>query len=1257
MSSKSWTFWIDTGGTFTDCLSFRPDGALQRLKVLSSATLRGKIKRKLHPNTFEIHHSWPINRDIFRDYQFKLPGKTISNLLVRSVDFENNTIELSEDIDEEELQDREFEICSGEEAPVLCIRLATCTSLTEVLPPMEIRLGSTKGTNALLERKGARVSLIITAGFADLVEIGTQQRPEIFSLDVRKPRPLYTNVVEVPERIDAEGHAVQAPDDKSIESLCNKLQDSEAVAIALINSYKNKAHENVIDAALHKAGVAHVSVASDMAAEIKILQRANTAIVNAYLSPVIRDYTRAVLSKVPGGSLKIMTSAGGLVDAELFQPKDSLLSGPAGGVVGAAYVAGIMEEDKILAFDMGGTSTDVSRYDGHFDYCFETEIDGIPIFTPSMNIETVAAGGGSICRSDGYRLLVGPESAGASPGPACYGAGGPLAITDVNLLLGRVDPENFGIPVNRYTAERALEQLLSEMKEEVRGEQVLEGLLRIANEKMAEAIKKISISKGYDASEYTLLAFGGAGGQHACAIASLLKIRKIIVPFDAGLLSALGMGVAEIERFASRQLLQPLSTYRDQLPALFNALAKEAKDQLLKEGIPRSAIYTRRRVVNMRFKGQESTLEIFFDNPDALKCQFRNAYENLYGHWVEGDIEIESIRLVAAARQDHALPTFKDSKKYKPDAFKYVHSYTAAGWKDIPAYEWVELAPGADIDGPALIMSATSTVFVDEGWHLVLGTDLNAVISSHSNLQLESTTRAKSASTAASIELFSNRFKSVADEMGAVLQRTSFSVNVKERLDFSCAAMDANGFLVANAPHIPVHLGGLGICVRSVIEHITLHPGDVVITNHPAYGGSHLPDITLVSPVFDDHLKLVGYVANRAHHAELGGIAPGSVPANARHLAEEGVVIPPTLLVKGGKTDWEKIRHLLSHSIYPSRAVDENLADLNGALASIRTGVKALQTLCRSYGTDIVQSYMEALQQYSDQALRDIFGQMADNEWQAVEYLDDGHRIEVKIRKDRNHIHFDFSGSSGLHPGNLNATFAILNSAIIYVLKLMITAPIPLNEGIMRQVQISVPPGYLNPVFHEDPTKCPAVVGGNTETSQRIVDTLIKALRLAACSQGTMNNLIFGNAQFGFYETIGGGVGAGDGFHGASGVHQHMTNTKITDPEIMEFRYPVRVHRMAIRKGSGGKGRWNGGDGIVREITFNDAVDLNILSQHRREAPFGLSGGQPGKTGRQWVIRRDGTKLVLNGIDGLKLDKGDRVIMETPGGGGWGAEV
>ena len=1245
---KHWKIWIDTGGTFTDCLAFDPIGNLQRIKILSSGRLRGKVIANIG-NELKVHISWPVKHDIFNGYYFKIFDHKQPQYSIISTQVDANSITL--DRDPGEIAHCDFEIYSGEEAPVLASRLATETPLGKSLPAIEMRLGSTIGTNALLEKKGCKVVFIVTEGMKDLLEIGTQQRPDLFAINIVKNPPLYSKVFEVNERINSNGKILKSIDNRKVDQLISEIKDvnADAVAVALMNSHRNPKHEDLLYEKLMENDFKYVSTSSGLANEIGLLSRAQTSVVNAYLSRIIEDYLIAVTSKIDHGSLKVMTSAGGLVDSKLFLPKDSLLSGPAGGVVGSVKIAGDLGFNKILSFDMGGTSTDVSRFAGKYDYNFVTEINKISMFSPAMAIETVAAGGGSICDFDGLKLKVGPESAGAFPGPACYGNNGPLAITDVNILLGRIDDSNFSIPLNRDAARLAFKKVKSKMENPDSDEDILLGFVRIANEKMAEAIRKISISKGYDPSEYALLAFGGAGGQHACSVADLLNINKVIIPYDAGLLSAYGMGNAEIERFVIRQLLKPLREVDQLLDKYFKEMELEAIANLGKEGISEDHIYTRNKFAYLRFKGQENTIEIeYADIP--LASAFKTAYEKLYGHWLNNEaIEIESIKLIAASLEEETVADSTSFHRHQPDTDKKVNCFVTDCWQKTPVFIWEHLEVGAQFTGPAILLSNNSTVFVEDSWSLAIEKNKNAILtrtSDNGNIDPKITEMAE-------LELFTNRFKSVADNMGAILQRTSFSVNVKDRMDFSCAVLNSDGYLVANAPHIPVHLGSLGVCVRKVMATVSMKEGDVIITNHPGYGGSHLPDVTLIAPVFHKN-QLIAFVANRAHHAELGGKTPGSMPADATSLGEEGVVIKPTWLIKRNLSCTHEIRKLLTESPYPSRAIEENLADLNGAVASINTGVKGIIGLCENHGKAKVLEYMDKLLDYSGMSISNTFNKLKNRKWNAVEYLDDGSEIKVNIKKEHKEIVFDFTGSSPTHPGNLNANLAILNSAVVYVLRLMMEEQLPLNEGIMKNVKIVAPECMLNPAFDEDPMKSPAVVGGNTETSQRIVDTLIKALKLAACSQGTMNNLIFGNERFGFYETIGGGVGAGQGFNGADAVHQHMTNTKITDPEVLEFRYPVVLEEMCIRKNSGGKGKWNGGNGIVRQIKFEEDVILTILSQHRTTRPFGMEGGASGKPGKQVLIRSSGEKIILKSIETIEVKRGDRIRIETPGGGGFG---
>ena len=1259
-----WHLHIDTGGTFTDCLAHSPTGEVHRSKVLSNGTLRGKVLARVSKNVLRVQVSWNIVQDIFAGYAFQLIGTDHPLLRVQRFDGARQEIHLETIPADIHPEQHDFLITAKEEAPVLAARLVTRTPLHQPLPPIDMRLGTTRGTNAMLERKGASTAILLTRGFCDLLAIGTQQRPDIFALNIIKPLPYYTTVIEVAERLDARGQVVEPLAQAEIERIIRELRacQAETVAVALLHSYRNPVHENSLIEALQQADFPFVSGSADLAPTIKILPRAKTALVNAYLSPIIRQYLDTIRGSLTEGSLNVMTSAGGLTDANYFRPKDSLLSGPAGGVVGAASVLQQVRTaypgmDSILTLDMGGTSTDVSRYAGEYDYRYITQVGDIELASPSLAIETVAAGGGSVCAFDGYQLTVGPESAGAQPGPACYGLGGPLTLTDLNLLLGRLQPDSFGIPIRKGAAQQALADLQHAMREQGEAshsdEAVLLGLLRIANEKMTEAIRKISVRRGYDPAQHALLAFGGAGGQHATAVAELLGCKQVIIPQDAGLLSAYGMGYATVERFASEQVLQPLDEIEANLPATVKRLTQQACGQLQQEGYRAEQITVRLTQLFLRFRGQEACLEINYQANTHIQTAFRSAYESLYGHWLEDQVlEVESVKVVVST----LLPPLEIRTRptaYQAEAVSQQTAWTADGWQTVSVYSGEALQAGASLIGPALVSGQHATIWIDTGWKFSLDAYRHALLID--NRKHSGKSDHSEQPEAAQLSLFMHRFAAIAASMGALLERTSFSVNVKERLDFSCALLDAEGKLVVNAPHIPVHLGSLGLCVRQVQKHLPMKAGDVVITNHPGYGGSHLPDITLISPVFIEK-QLVGYMANRAHHAEVGGKRPGSMPPDATTLAEEGVVITPTYLIRQGVPQWEAIEQLLTSAPYPTRSLAENLADLNGALASIRWGREALQQLCVRHTIPTVRHYMTALQEYTHARLQEaiLAAFPTGSQLRATEYLDDGTPLQVAITLNNEKIMVDFSGSGGVHPGNLNATLAIVNSVVMYVLRLLMPEPIPLNEGLMQGITLRVPTSLLNPPFPDDARQCPAVVGGNTETSQRLTDTLLKALGLAAGSQGTMNNLLFGNDRFGYYETIGGGAGAGPDFCGADAVHQHMTNTRITDPEVLEFRYPVRLNCFAIRSGSGGAGRRPGGNGIVRQLTFLEPVSLTVLTQHRKQAPYSLAGGQPGQTGKQYIIRQDGTTEPLAGIDQAEMQTGDAIIIETPGGGGYG---
>jgi len=1258
MSERRWRVWIDTGGTFTDGLAVDPRGGMHRTKILSTAALRGVVVGRDGPSTLRIRESWGAVPDLVRGFAFRLLDRHHPALSVVRYDPKRSILELSSELACQLPERVPFEVRSSEEAPVLAARLLTGTPGPRPLPVEALRLGTTLGTNALLERRGARVALFITRGFADVLRIGDQQRPDLFALEVRTPEPLYDAVAEVPERLAADGSVILPLDVDSVgeRAAALKRDGCEAAAVVLMHAHRNPAHERELEAFLLRLGFRHVSRSSDLAPAIKIVPRAETTVVDAYLAPRLREYLDRVRERLENGRMQVMTSAGGLVGPSEFRPKDGLLSGPAGGVVGASLAGRRAGFERTIAFDMGGTSTDVSRFDGDFEYVFEHRVGDARLVAPALQIETVAAGGGSRCWFDGRRARVGPESAGASPGPACYGIGGPLTLTDVNLLAGRLEPERFGIPIDPSAAEERLGELLREM--DLRSGQghdagdLIDGFLDIADERMADAIRRVSLRRGHDPSEYALVAFGGAGGQHACAVAGRLGISTIVVPPEAGLLSAFGLRHALVERFAARQVLEPLERVEDRIAGWIDDLSARAVAAVKAEGDGDVEIVVRRRIAHLRFVGQEATLGIEIEDGRPLRDAFERRYEELFGHRPEGrPLELESLRVVASTAPAPVSVASTPAETSKVEPHRTRDARFGGRWIETSVFDRERLQPGSRASGPAVILESTGTTVVEPGWDarmdgggaLILGRTAAAAPRDES-LRPE----------AVRLELFTNRFGAIAREMGERMRATAISTNVRERLDFSCAVLDAGGELVVNAPHIPVHLGALGLCVRALRETIAMEPGDVVVTNHPAFGGSHLPDVTVVTPV---HGKsgLVGYVATRAHHGEIGGCRPGSMPPAARRLVEEGVVIDPTWIVRRGEPRWREIRRILESAPWPTRAVEDNLADLRAAVAANHAGAAALLALEERHGREVVARTMAALEDLAEVRIRAALDGIPDGSYRAEERLDDGSPLCVRIDVAGDRARLDFEGSAGVHPGNLNATPAIVRSAVIYVLRLLVREPLPLNEGLMRAVEVVIPEGILHPPFPGDPALAPAVVGGNVETSQRLVDTLLKALGLVACSQGTMNNVSFGDERFGYYETVCGGCGAGPGFDGASAVHSHMTNTRITDPEILEHRYPVRVERFAVRAGSGGAGRFRGGDGVIREITFLAPLELSILSQHRTVAPYGLDGGEPGSPGSQRVIRaKDGAIQTLGPIDGTRVEAGDRLVLETPGGGGYG---
>jgi 5-oxoprolinase (ATP-hydrolysing) len=1254
-----WRFSVDTGGTFTDCLAFDPQGVAHRIKVLSSSSLRATVVERLAPNRVRLSLGLHLECDALRGLTLRALGAETSSLRLLSFDPATQIVSLAGALPPGV---ERVAMVSPEPAPLFCARLVTQTALDEALPPLAMRLATTRGTNALLERRGAACALITTCGFADVLAIGDQARPDLFAQRVERPEPLPRIVCEINERVDAAGQVLRSLDLAAVERIAGALRREgvQSVALSFANAYANPEHERAAAEVLRALGFAHVAVSSALSSRLNFLRRTQTAAVDAYLGPIVRSYVDEVATPLESSQLHLMTSAGGLIAADSYLAKDSLLSGPAGGVVGAAAAGKAGGRDRLIGFDMGGTSTDVSRYDDGFSYEYELEIAGARIQTPTLAIETVAAGGGSICSFLDGAFRVGPESAGADPGPACYGLGGPLTITDVNLLLGRLAPDRFGIPVQQAAAERRCQELLSiasaaDAAASVGKEAILAGLLDIANQRMAEAIRRISVREGYDPAEYALLAFGGAGGQHACAIADLLDMDTVVVPPDAGLLSALGLSEASIERFRETQLLQSLAQARGELERRFAALGEACLEAVRSEGVAKGSARVTRCALHMRFRGQDATLDVDYTEAGGVEQAFLERYRQVFGHVPEArEIEVVSLHAVAASTPSSPREVVPVDASHEATPVDAQRAYFRGEWIDAPLFDRGSLAPGARLYGPAIVCEAHSTTVIEPDWTGAIDAAGAIVLRKHvGGVAPEADSRERP--EAVQVELFASRFQAIAREMGAQLQRTAVSTNVKERLDFSCALLDAEGRLVVNAPHIPVHLGAMGMCVRAVAAKLDLQPGDVVITNHPAFGGSHLPDITVVTPVFADEGKLVGYVANRAHHAEIGGARPGSMPPDATTLAVEGVVIEPQLLIERGEPRWQALESLLLSGRFPSRNVSDNLADLRAAVAANERGRSALLDLVARFGPDAVSHYMAALQQQAERAMRRALAALDDGAYTARELLDDGTPIAVRFEITGDRAAIDFAGSGGQHPGNLNATPAIVTSALLYVLRVLIDEPLPLNEGLLAPVEVTIPSGLLNPAFPRDPARCPAVVGGNVETSQRVVDTLLKALKLQAGSQGTMNNLLFGTERFGYYETIGGGTGAGPGFAGASAVHSHMTNTHITDVEVIEHRYPVRLERFEIRRGSGGNGQWRGGDGIRRVLRFLEPMQVSVLTQHRTVAPFGLAGGEEGEPGRQRVIRADGMEIVLKSVDGCDVQAGDQLIMETPGGGGYGA--
>lgn len=1164
-----WQIRIDVGGTFTDGWARSPEGKRFRCKVLSSGVLRIRVQA--------LNDGWAVCERELSPHDQGLEGfRTSGGLEVLESVPSQGLLRLSGAVEVGDM----LELSSGEDSAVVAARLLTGISPGTQFPSCDFRVATTRGTNALLEGKGEPVDLVTSSGFESLLEIRDQRRPDIFELSPRVSIPVIRRAIGVSGRMSREGVLLEELDTGSLED----VDFGKSVAVALIHADRVPDHEREVARILRAKGCPAPSISHELAPVIRLWPRMETTVANAYLSPIMGDFVRRIESALPGNPVSLMTSAGQLKSMETFRPIDSLLSGPAGGVAGASALAVAAGMERVLTFDMGGTSTDVARVTGEPGYRYEQEVGPVKVLAPAVKIETVAAGGGSICQWRNGGLEVGPESAGSKPGPACYGRGGPLTVTDVNLLLGLMDENKAGIPLDRTASERKLDELCQEIGSNPNPKELLQGLRQIAINHMAEALRLVSTREGYDCRDYALIAFGGAGPQHACALAQELGMKTILIPGDAGLLSAWGLHQAGNRELRTQQVLGPLE---GDLDTVINKLSG---------GRP-----IHRCLFELRMKGQDSCLEIETGGKTSV-VEVRDAFEArylaLYGNarpagrtieWVTLRVELEG-----------------SAQTIEPEVF----------------------SKGELVEERRIEQDAFSTLVLEKGWRVFAG--------SRGSLRLEwegSERRSGRLLKVVEAELYRRRFEGVVEEMGELLRRTALSTNIKERLDYSCALLDSNGFLVVNAPHIPVHLGALGLCVRMVSRGRDWSEGECLVVNHPAYGGSHLPDVTVISPVFVNN-EIVAFVANRAHHAEIGGKSPGSMPPDATCLAEEGVVIPPTL--------FEEIDESFFKS---SRAPADNFADLVAQVEANRHGVREVIKLVSASSASIVSGHMKSLFNRSSAILAEVLEGFSGAS--ASDALDDGSLIKVGLSFDGGRLVVDFSGSAPTHPGNLNATPAIVRSAVLYALRLWVDKDIPLNEGLLEKVEIVTSFGILNPDLCEDPLLCPAVVGGNVETSQRIVDVLLEALGIQANGQGTMNNFLFGNQGFGFYETIGGGAGAGPGWSGRSGCHVHMSNTAITDVEVLEERFPVRVREFAIRRGSGGEGVWSGGDGLIREVEFLEGMTVSLLTQRRERGP--RPNGQPG---RQQLFR-DGKWSDLEGIASVEVVSGDRIRIETPGGGGW----
>ncbi len=1126
-------------------------------------------------------------------------------------------------------------------------------------PVATVKMGTTVATNALLERKGEAVVLAITKGLADALRIGTQARPRLFDRAILLPAPLYSSVVEIDERVAAEGTILRPLDEASTRANLQQAFDGgiRAIAIVLVHGFAHPAHETRVAEIAREIGFTQVSVSHEVAALIKLVGRGDTTVADAYLSPVLRRYVDRV-SAGPAAETRLlfMQSNGGLTAASAFRGKDAVLSGPAGGIVGMARTAEAAGFDRIVGFDMGGTSTDVSHYAGEYERTHESEVAGVRIRAPMMRIHTVAAGGGSLCTYDGARFRVGPESAGANPGPASYRRGGPLTVTDCNVALGKIRPAHFpkvfgpngDEPLDVAAAEAELAEVAARSGKSPA--EVAEGFLTIAVDNMANAIKQVSVSRGHDVRDCALVCFGGAGGQHACLVADALRIGRVMIHPLAGVLSAYGMGLADLGSI--REATVGLPPDAPQIAERIEALAEEAKSILAGQGVPDAKV---RRVAHIKYAGTDSTIEVPFGTPDAMSAAFHALHRRRFGFADEGGGLVVETLSAEATGGGSPVENVAPIATGPATPLEVATVRMAGEVHDTPVFDRPTLSAGTLLDGPAIIIDPSATTVVEPGWRATVDAQANLILE---RVAARAQRQADTAVDPVTLELFNNLFMATAEQMGAALQNTAFSVNIKERLDFSCAIFDRSGALIANAPHMPVHLGSMGDSIRAVIaargdnrDGRGFRRGDAYMLNAPYNGGTHLPDVTVIMPVFaGEETAPAWFVAARGHQADIGGITPGSMPPDSRTLAEEGVLLDNVLLVDEGRFLEAESVALLSAGRWPARNPAQNIADLKAQVAACVRGGEGLAEMAAEFGRDVVDAYMAHVQDNAEESVRRAIERLSDGHFRYE--LDNGASIAVTVSVDRvaRTCKVDFTGTSAELPSNFNAPFSVCRAAVLYVFRTLVDDDIPMNDGCFRPIELLVPEGSML-----RPSRTAAVVAGNVETSQVVTDALYGALGVMAGSQGTMNNLTFGNEAYQYYETICGGAGAGPGFAGASAVHTHMTNSRLTDPEVLETRFPVVVEDFGIRRGSGGAGAWRGGDGAFRRLRFREAMTCGILANRRRVPPFGLAGGGEGALGVTRIERADGSVQVLGPTESAPVAAGDAVVIETPGGGGYGA--